>query len=180
MRGGNSKSRNKKRRSGRIGKTKLKNRSYKVFKPPQYEDNTIAQTWDPRKSASYNLEQMGLKSHTNLNDTANASTCPSSDGKGTKVAAQLFDIPESDVIPKRTKSDIYLPMSVNDQQYMARLFAKYGDDYKKMSWDIKLNDMQHTKHKLKKMGSRYLLLSDQERAEQVTFPENVRHLAVSK
>ena len=126
---------------------------------------------------------MGLKSHTNLNDaTANASTCSSSDGKGAKklVAAQLFDIPDSDVIPKRTKSDIYLPMSVNDQQYMARLFAKHGDDYKKMSWDIKLNDMQHTEHKLKKMGSRYLLLSDQERAEQVTFPENVRHLAVSK
>ena len=121
------------------------------------------------------MEQMGLQSNVN-----NSSTSSNNNGSEVKIAAQLFDIPDSDVIPKRTKSDIYLPMSVNDQKYMARLFGKYGDDYKKMMFDIKLNNMQHTKNKVRKMGSRYLLLSEAERAEQVEFPENVRHLAVSK
>lgn len=52
--------------------------------------------------------------------------------KSNDKALELFDIPSSDTfLPKKTKSDIMLPVSIENQQYIAKCFAKYGNDYEK-------------------------------------------------
>jgi hypothetical protein len=96
-----------------------------------------------------------------------------SDTKGSK-AIELFDIPDSDVFPKQTLAQRMLPVSVEDQKYMAQCFAKHGDDYRKMSRDIKKNNMQYTENQLRKLGARFLLLSEEER--RVEIPEKIEHL----
>jgi len=63
--------RNKKRRSGRIGRTKLKNRNYAKFKPPQIKCAITRAHWNPRKSAAENLKNLGLTDlRSNNNNTA--------------------------------------------------------------------------------------------------------------
>merc|ERR1712071_425602 len=166
--------------------------TYARFKPPSIHDKIIKAQWDVRKSVATNMANMGLQ------PTPNNTICSKSsveqmissitDGTGTfpdtttqitaskaaSKAAELFDIPESDVIPKKTKALRMLPVSISDQKYMCKLLEKYGNDYQQMSRDIKLNDMQHTEGQLKKLGSRFLLLNkDQIR---VDIPQNIQHL----
>lgn len=43
----------------------------------------------------------------------------------------------------------------NERKYWARLIEKYGDDYKAMARDIKLNTHQHTKKKCEKKCKLY-------------------------
>lgn len=45
---------------------------------------------------------------------------------------------------------------------------------KKISRDIKVNDMQHTENHLRKLGARFLLLNERER--RVDVPDSVKHL----
>jgi hypothetical protein len=169
--------RNKKRRAGRIGKTKLKNRNYQFFKPPQITDAVIRDNWDPKKSPKDNLATLGLCSlpNTKVNNRGIISEESSSTNASCK-AIELYDIPESDVIPKKTRSQIMLPVSIENQQYMAKCFEKYGDDYAKMSKDIKVNNMQHTENQLKKLGARFLLLTESQL--RVDVPETIKHLMV--
>jgi len=181
------KARNKKRRAGRIGKVKLKTSAYAKYKPPQICDHAVRSTWDPTKTPRINLANMGLASTVNESVSKRnlGQTLPDGvDGEHLrrkkedgKTAIELFDIPESDDIPKRTKSQVMLPLSVEDQEYVARCMAKHGDNYSKMSRDIKVNDMQHTENKLRKMGARFLLLEEGQR--RVEVPEGVKGLVLS-
>jgi len=41
-------------------------------------------------------------------------------------------------------------------EYINKLIKKYGDKYKKMEMDIKLNCLQYTENKLKKMCEKYI------------------------
>jgi len=88
-------------------------------------------------------------------------------------AIELYDIPDSDTL-KQIKNQGKLPVSVENQKYMRECFSKYGDDYKSMSRDIKVNNMQHTENFLRKLGARFLLLNDSQR--KVDVPENIKHL----
>ena len=105
---------------------------------------------------------------TTATESSSTDTIPNSNKS---KAVELFDIPESDIIPKKTKAQRMLPVSINDQKYMIRLLTKYGTDYYKMARDIKLNDMQHTESYLKKLGSRFCLLSETQR--RVEIPDHV-------
>jgi nucleolar protein 16 len=40
--------------------------------------------------------------------------------------------------------------SVGEQEWVERLVAKYGDDYRKMFWDRKLNPMQQSEGDIRK------------------------------
>eukprot|EP00567_Pseudictyota_dubia_P004699 CAMPEP_0197443518 /NCGR_PEP_ID=MMETSP1175-20131217/9241_1 /TAXON_ID=1003142 /ORGANISM="Triceratium dubium, Strain CCMP147" /LENGTH=206 /DNA_ID=CAMNT_0042974159 /DNA_START=75 /DNA_END=695 /DNA_ORIENTATION=+ len=190
------KARNKKRRAGRIGKVKLKTSAYSKYKPPQIRDNAVRSQWDPTKTARINLSSMGLASTVNEKVSRRniGSTLPkgvdgsalSEEGKknGRERAVELFDIPESDdvgggitKIKKRTRADVMLPLSVEDQEYVARCMGRHGTDYRAMARDVKINDMQHTEGKLRKMGARFLLLEGTQRRAEV--PENVRHLTAA-
>lgn len=186
------KARNKKRRAGRLGKVKLKTSAYSKYKPPQIRDNAVRSAWDPTKTPRINLANMGLASTVNQKVSKRnvGDTLPDGVDEGElqlkrsdeKAAVELFDIPESDkmdgfVIKGRTRANVMLPLSVEDQEYVSRCMAKHGTDYDSMSRDIKLNDMQHTAGKLRKMGARFLLLEEGQRRCEV--PENVKNLVVA-
>ena len=109
----------------------------------------------------------------NVQDYGPSTTASTSTAKDCK-AIELFDIPDSDVIPKQTLAQRMLPVSIENQKYMAQCFAKHGDDYHKMSRDIKKNNMQYTENQLRKLGARFLLLSEDER--RVEIPEKIQHL----
>ena len=168
--------RNKKRRAGRLGKTKLKNRNYQFFKPPQITDAVIRKSWDPKKSPKENLATLGLCSLPNAK-VNNRGINNSEESSSTNIpckAIELYDIPDSDIIPKKTRSQVMLPVSIENQQYMVKCFEKYGDDYARMAKDIKVNNMQHTENQLRKLGARFLLLNESQL--RVEVPERIQHL----
>jgi len=164
--------RNHRRRAGT--KTKLKNGNFSKYKPPQISNQAVKRTWNPNKSVQMNMTALGLEAQVN-GEVAQRGNVPVPASSASAV--ELFDIPDSDVIPKKTKSLSMLPVSVEDQKYMVKLMERYGDDWEKMARDIKRNNMQHSSHKLKKMGSRFLLLSEAQL--RVELPENVEQMMAS-
>lgn len=165
----------------------VQNRNYQFYKPPQINDDTVRSQWNPRKSPAQNMAALGLQTSVNAAIDARANFAlshikqPADESK----AIELFDIPESDnnlngtgitTLPARTFSQKKLPVSVEDQQYIAKCLSKHGDDYQSMMRDIKVNDMQHTSTKLRKMAARFYLLSEDHL--RVDIPEKVRHLMV--
>lgn len=116
------------------------------------------------------MANMGLLAQPN----AGATKAPAegdSEVKKVITAVELFDIPDSDVMGKKTNK---MPLSLDDQKYIAKCMSKYGEDYKKMFRDIKVNKMQHTEEKLRKMGARFLLLSEVQRLVEV--PNKVKNM----
>lgn len=83
---------------------------------------------------------------------------------------QLFDVPESDAPSLRTR----FPLTEEDEVYIAHCMSIHGDNYTRMFRDIKVNKMQHTEEKLRKLGSRFLLLTPEQR--RIAVPENVLSL----
>ena len=118
--------------------------------------------WDPSKSPAANMKSMGLVSNPGATD--NSST------KKKQAVIQLYEVPESDSLDKKKH-----PLSNEDQKYICKCMAKHGTDYAKMFRDIKTNNMQYTESKLQKMGSRFLLLEEEQRI--VPVPENAQALA---
>ena len=165
--------RNHRRRAGT--KTRLKNGNFSRYKPPQITNQAVKAKWNPNRSVKMNMSALGLESQVNGEMSQRGNVPIPVSGAS---AVELFDIPESDnIIPKKTKSSIMLPVSVEDQKYMVKLMERHGDDYDKMARDIKRNDMQHSSHRLRKMGSRFLLLSDSQL--RVELPENVEKMMAS-
>lgn len=168
--------RNKKRRAGRIGKTKIKNRgNFKRWDPDLHKkikNPAVREHWDPSKSFAVNFAAIGLVGNPN-NDIRN--TNPSKKPKTvTDVSVvELFDIPDSDQLGQQKEKR--RPMSEEDQKYIAKCMSKYGDDYGRAFRDIKINYMQHTETQLRKLGARFLLLSPEERILDV--PEKVKALS---
>mmetsp|Transcript_18339 Transcript_18339/g.42081 ORF Transcript_18339/g.42081 Transcript_18339/m.42081 type:complete len:179 (+) Transcript_18339:167-703(+) len=169
---------NKKRRAGRIGKTKLKNKGhFKRWDPDLHKkikSATVREHWDPAKSFTANLAAFGLVGNPN-NDVRN--TNPSHKPKAiTDVSAvELFDVPDSDKLGQQKQKRC--PINEEDQKYIAKCMSKYGDDYAKAFRDIKVNYMQHTENQLRKLGARFLLLSSDQRV--VEIPEKVKGLVCS-
>ena len=164
--------RNHRRRAGT--KTKLKNGNFSKYKPPQISNQAVKKTWNPNKSVQMNMSALGLEAQVNGEVAQRGNVPVPASGAS---AVELFDIPDSDVIPKKTKALSMLPVSVEDQKYMVKLMERYGDDWEKMARDIKRNNMQHSSHKLKKLGSRFLLLSEAQL--RVELPESVKEMMAS-
>ena len=164
--------RNKKRRAGRIGRTKLKNKgNFKRWDPDLHKkikNPVIREHWDPSKSFSANFAAIGLVGNPN-SDMRN--TNPSKTPKPVTdfSAVELFDVPDSDKFGQQKK---YHPMNEEDQKYIAKCISKYGDDYGRAFRDIKINYMQHTENQLRKLGARFLLLSPEERVADI--PEKLK------
>ncbi len=176
--------RTKKRRAGRTGKTKLKHNSHRLFRKAKIQDPVIKANWDRRKSPTVNMQHLGLRDATSMNHTtelykamggaAAVGETQTSGESGTCKAVELYDVPASDIIPKKTLAQRMLPVSIENQEYIVKLLEKYGDDYGKMARDIKMNNMQHTENKLRKIGARFLLLNEKE--IRVDIPENIKSL----
>jgi len=149
------------------------NRNYAKFKPPQFGDGIVRANWDPRKTPTINLQNLGLQGAPN--SSVNSRGLSNTNKESDKSMIQLFDVPDSDTIAA-IKSKNKLPVSIEDQEYIVKCLEKHGTDYKKMSRDIKINNMQHTEEYLRKIGSRFLLLSEKQR--RVDIPESLEHLMV--
>jgi Ribosome biogenesis protein Nop16 len=164
--------RNKKRRAGRIGKTKLKNKNFLRWDPnPKIGDETVQRLWDTTKTPRQNLALMGLVTDVN-GDAAAAFTHSNNNAPVDSAAIDLFPVPDSDT---RTKQD-RLPMTEEDQEYIVKCMAKYGtDNYNAMFRDIRINSHQHTREKLEKMAARFLLLNpNQLLIPAETVPDSIR------
>ncbi len=143
----------------------------------------IKANWDPTKSPAVNFQNLGLLNSPNqsitnsqdLNQHQQPLPSSTSDNQPCK-AIELYDIPDSDTL-RKIKNQGKLPVSVENQKYMVACFSKYGDDYKSMSRDIKVNNMQHTEHHLRKLGARFLLLNASQR--KVDIPEKVRDMMIA-
>ena len=93
--------RNKKRRAGRIGKTKLKNKTYKRWNPsPKFGNDVIKANWDPSKSPSQNLASLGLLAKPNQ-DVKRPNEQPGLVDSNAPSVVELFDIPDSDSMKVR-------------------------------------------------------------------------------
>lgn len=164
--------------------------SYQFYKPTQIDDKSVRSQWNPRKSPSQNMAAMGLV--TSVNSTIDARDAFAhayiKQSTDSSKAIELFDIPDSDqltndesksnnkitTLPGKTYSQRTLPVSIDDQKYIIKCLKKHGDDYTAMMRDIKVNDMQHTSTKLRKMAARFYLLSEEH--IRVEIPDNVRPL----
>ena len=169
--------RNKKRRAGRIGRTKLKNKSaFNRWDPNlKIADKTVRQHWDHSISPARNLANLGLLAKPN-DDLKNVDPTQKLEAKDVDVV-ELFDIPDSDEL-REQKRQKRCPLNADDQKYIAKCMAKYGDDYGKAFRDIKINVMQYTENQLRKMGARFLLLSPEQRRVEVS--EKVKGLVDDK
>lgn len=122
----------------------------------------LKEKWDASLSPAANLQALGLVAKPNQASQAKPAGAPE--------IIELFDIPDSDAPSYRQKH----PLDKDEEEYIHKCMAKYGDDYAAMFRDVKVNTLQHTETKLRKLGARYLLLTPEQRRLQV--PENVKEL----
>jgi hypothetical protein len=104
------------------------------------------------------MANMGLLAQPNAGAIATPAAGESVEKKVTAV--ELFEIPDSDEMGKKANK---MPLNEEDQKYIVKCMSKYGEDYTSMFRDIKVNKMQHTEQKLRKMGARFMLLSNEQR-----------------
>ena len=116
---------------------------------------------------------MGLQALPNVDVKSRGNTL-NKDQDQLKSQVQLFDIPESDLMTVDNAARPTPPMSLEQQQYISKCIAKYGDDYTTMAKDIKLNNMQHNENQLRKIAARFILLTPEQR--KVDVPEKVQLL----
>lgn len=149
----------------------LQNRSWNRWDPnPKIKDPIVKKHWDTTKTPAQNLRDMGLVVQPNQlhhHETAERKE----DGK--PVVVELFDVPISNKPTFREK----FPLSKEDEVYMAKCLAKWGDNFEGMFRDTETNDMQHTESKLRKMGMQYLSMTPEQR--RVEVPEKVEELVAT-
>jgi hypothetical protein len=136
--------------------------------------------WDPSLTPTVNLTKLGLVALPNQKkstDSAatNGSIVRTENGKSpvtsSSAIVELFDVPDSDGLTRRSRGVRLFPMDVDDEKYVVKCIEKYGDNYTRMFRDIKINNMQHTEEKLRKLCTRYMLLTPEQR--RVVVPEKV-------
>lgn len=135
-------------------------------------DNLLKPHWDASKTPTANLACLGLLAHPNKAESSTAITSRTKVESTAQAAGviELFDVPESDEPSRRSR----FPLDKEEEEYIAKCLEKWGDNYTRMFRDIKVNKLQHTEDKLRKMGSRFLLLSSDQRRLEVS--EKVKNL----
>lgn len=101
------------------------------------------------------MEALGLVSDVNKKPSENASA------RGEVL--EIFDIPQTDDLTKLATNPRRTPLSGEKQKYIAKLIAKYGNDFDAMGRDTKLNAQQLTAAKLEKMTAKFLALDQKHR-----------------
>ena len=134
----------------------------------------VKANWDTTKSYSANLSDMGLAATPNHKLERNAEETVASPPPRSQVI-ELFDVPQSNDGPSFAQR---FPLSLEDEKYMGTCMQVHGDDYLNMFRDTKVNTMQYTEAKLRKLGSKYLALSADQR--RVPVPDEVEQLLSSQ
>jgi Ribosome biogenesis protein Nop16 len=135
--------------------------------------------WDASKTPSENLSALGLVADPNSKIRESSSTNKAEGSIRASVASkniviELFDVPDSDGL-LRSGNVKKFPLDMDEEQYIIKCMNKYGMDYMKMFRDTKINDMQYTEEKLCKLGTRFILLTPEQRRI-VDVPENIQKL----
>lgn len=109
--------------------------------------NFIKENWDDKKSLNANYSKIGI------------STDPNKAVNNNPVNEEVFN---QELEYLKTQLEAFEEEKVKrvffakkERKYWARLIEKYGDDYKAMAKDIKLNNYQHTKKKCEKKCKLY-------------------------
>jgi hypothetical protein len=137
----------KRRRGNKVTRKGLTHRNVRIASgvPPE-----IRNAYDKTKSPVENLASFGLDADPNH---FKKKSVPGGIEKKNAAFLGFAVVPESDDLkdknPKRRK------MSEVDQKYIKTLIESHGDDYKAMSFDLKLNVQQYTEAKLKNMDKKY-------------------------
>mmetsp|Transcript_1653 Transcript_1653/g.5874 ORF Transcript_1653/g.5874 Transcript_1653/m.5874 type:complete len:200 (+) Transcript_1653:38-637(+) len=116
-------------------------RKVKKMRRLNYHDQQVAASWDLKRTLRQNYAAIGLRSDPNAwNDE------------------QDLEVPEDapELVPPKEKPKRAPRLTHGEVTYFAALIDKYGDDYRKMSRDIKLNYYQHSKGQLKKKCEIYM------------------------
>lgn len=152
----------RKRRAGRKVTRKLPKRSeLKILQavPPIIKQLT---TYDKTKTPIENIVALGLDP--DANSAVKRRAGPVKPGTEKVIEHKGFEgfvlIPNAQNADgkgeSRGRDKNYL--TPTDVEYISKLVKKYGDNYKKMAMDIKLNNQQYTEDKLKKLSEKYKIL----------------------
>ena len=104
--------------------------SYQVakYKNPKglFSNDEVKNTWNPSETPLENLKRMGLQIRANddVKKPSGKNVVNTVKGDASK-AIELFDIPADGRIKGRTKADVMLPISIDDQEYIVKLLKKH-------------------------------------------------------
>jgi Ribosome biogenesis protein Nop16 len=152
------------------------------YDPKPKIDAMLKPHWDPSKTAAVNLENMGLcgKPKGLFENDPNKRTTATTEKNGTSgcsKAIEIFDIPQSDIIePSRREK---FPLTEEEELYILNCMIKHGTDYSKIFRDTKINYLQYTDDKIRKLGSRFVLLQPNQRRIQ-ELPEKIQDIITTK
>lgn len=136
-----------------------KQKPLRKFKTKYVRDPKIQEVWKHNLTTRQNYANLGLQANPN----AHAALRDSVKGaEGTLEAAdseRLFNVPDSDFLGnERNSKRAANYVSEEETNYLRKLIAKHGEDYKRMERDIKTNSMQWTEKKLRRRCARLMLL----------------------
>jgi hypothetical protein len=125
----------------------------------------IKEEWDSTKSPADNLSAFGLNADPNSTfsssrDGIGRKTKPKAPNSESAAFMGVATIPNRDLHEANPKRRL---MSEEKQNYAAMCIKKYGDDYSKMTRDIKTNFQQLSESQLKKQCEKFIELEDKDR-----------------
>lgn len=135
-----------------------KQKPLRKYKTKFVHDPKVQKAWNHNLTTHQNYANLGLQANPNAHAALRASI---ENAEGTLEAtdeARLFEVPDSDFLgiernPKRVANYV----SEDEMKYLRKLIAKHGQDYSKMTRDIKTNSMQWTEQKLRRRCARLAL-----------------------
>ena len=159
----------------RVGLPKKKPRVFKpAFSVPSKLAESVADldpTWDDQGTVTQNYKSFGVVSNPNLLsteyrtpqlvDTESLQDPPPPGDDYSALDDSGSDLEEDDLksaLGKKRRDGrgaLPQPLTAIQRVHISRLVDKYGDDYKSMLMDIKLNPMQHSVATLEKLCKRY-------------------------
>ena len=126
----------------------------------------IADEWDQRKTTAANMAHLGLQHDVNtLPDDLHMPKRKKRSRSGAsdeRPVVQLYDVPAGDM-GKDHHNLRARPLSDDKQEFAARVLAKHGDDFEAAARDHKVNKMQLTASKLRKLCAKFIMLDEDDR-----------------
>jgi hypothetical protein len=125
----------------------------------------IKDEWDKAKSPADNLSAFGLNADPNRTFSSSRNgigrkTKPKDPNSDSAAFIGIASIPREHLHEPNPKRRV---MSEEKQTYAANCMKKYGNDYEKMTRDIKCNFQQLNSAQLKKQCEKFINLEDKER-----------------
>ncbi|ETO75026.1 hypothetical protein F444_09341 [Phytophthora nicotianae P1976] len=146
------------KKRGKVPQRRRKQKPLRKFKTKFVRDTKVQEVWDHNLTTRQNYVNLGLQANPNAHAALRESIA---DADGTLEAAdeaRLFEVPDSDFLGERNPRRVANYVSEEEAKYLRKLIAKYGEDYKKMERDVKINNMQWTEQKLRRRCARLALL----------------------